>query len=87
MPCSMYSLLGSNFMYIGKSSTKICLVLNFRHCSWWFKSRFKNSQAAERKIQNLQGSTDRETDLTNQESISAEFYYGPKPTKTFRVCV
>ena len=77
-----YILLGSKYLGINVQVLILCMLANreekyvqfmisksqncVRHCSCWFKSRFKNYQAAERKIQNLQGSTDR-------ESYSAEF--------------
>ena len=40
--------------------------LGVRHCSRLYKSRFKNIQAAERKVQLLWSLTDRKLDSTNQ---------------------
>ena len=44
-------------------------------------SRFKNSQATKRRIQKLQGLTDREKDLTNRKLFSADFKSGRKAAK------
>ena len=59
--------------------------LSVRHCSRLLKSRFKNYQATERKIQILWSSTDRKKGSNNWNSYSANFKSGPKPTKMFRV--
>ena len=43
----------------------------------WYKSRFKNMQDAERRIRKLPGSTDRETDSTDQNTSLQNFKFNP----------
>ena len=57
--------------------------LTVRHCSRLYKSRFKNIQATERKVQGLWSSIDRKLDSTNQKSqkINVEFNSSPSQRK------
>ena len=61
--------------------------LGIRHCLNLFKSKFKSSQATERRVQNLWSLTDRKKGSTDRKSYSADFKSSLKPTKIFRVCV
>ena len=53
--------------------------LSVRHCSILLKSRFKNYQVVERRVQILWSSIDQKKDSTNWNSYSVDFKSGPKP--------
>ena len=58
-------------------------MLDIAYVSSSQDSRIVKLQNLEFRIQNLQGSTDRGTGSTNQESNSVEFKSDLKPTKRF----